>query len=212
MSAEYPTSFKELYDQVSWLVKQEKTSTKYSLAESSDVVDLYNRLGSALVASQPERFREIYETTLTSDQLSVYTNPSICTVFAVKVAEYDWTKPFSYNSKEGYIKLYKENTIKFESGLSVAVGTALSLDCAFYRDKIALTELDPTGALIDIEYPPDAINTLIYQIAEQVFIRNDSTPTETFYRAMTEAYSVFKNKRPTFTQQTVTYNTVKFGR
>lgn len=216
-------NFKEFYEQVSWLVKQDKDSSPYSLAEIGDVRNLYNRLSKALVASYPQRFRKITSLDPVAIETKEQTFSNAVTVFAIKVNSSNWTIPMSYNSQDqtGNIYMLSENTLRFDPVLPI--GTVLWIDWTEYPEEIADDPTFPDTVFVPpatspylstLNMPADALEVLINQCAEQAFIRNGSTPAEAFYVAYKQSMNLFMNRRPTFRQQTFHMGGTppKFGR
>jgi len=216
-------NFKEFYEQVSWTVKQEKSSGPYSLAEIGDVRNLYNRLVKALVASYPQRFRKISSLDPAIVATDEQTFSDALTIFAIKINESNWTIPMSYNSQDGSGNVYmlSENSLKFDPALSV--GDVLWLDWTEYPDEVEEDATFPDTVFVppadspyldELTMPPEALEVLIHQCVEQTFIRNGNTPPEPFYISYRQAMSLFLNKRPTFRQQSFHLGGTppKFGR
>jgi len=216
-------NFKEFYEQVSWTVKQEKSSGPYSLAEIGDVRNLYNRLVKALVASYPQRFRKISSLVPAIVATDEQTFSDALTIFAIKINQSNWTIPMSYNSQDGSGNVYmlSENSLKFDPALSV--GDVLWLDWTEYPDEVEEDATFPNTVFVppatspyldELTMPPEALEVLIHQCVEQTFIRNGNTPPEPFYISYRQAMSLFLNKRPTFRQQSFHMGGTppKFGR
>lgn len=210
--------FTKFYEQVSWLLKQEPTSSVYSLAEIADVVDVFNRLSKELIDDYPEKFRKLVDVTLTpvapATTVATYTPEETATVFSVRINDGDWTVPVSFNAPYGEVKMFSEDTMLFEPALEA--GTKLTLDCSQYIADFSTTSPTPVGHLaITAEIPlkPAVINIMLYKVCEQVAARNGMTLSEEFYRAFRAAFNNFVNKKPTFRQQTAGFGpNVSFGR
>jgi len=194
-------NYSDFYKLVSWLVKQEAESSEYSLGTIEDLLPITNLKMKSIVMAYPAKFRGLYRHQV-ADATGLIRVPLAVRVYAVKLGNTNWTVPMSYNSPHGTIFMEAADTIRIIP--TPALGSTVMFDCALKPTPL----IDETSPL---DMPEDALEVVRYQVAEEIFIRSNTTPSESFYRAMSSAISLFANRAPIFTQQAVMQQGPVFG-